>query len=104
MASLNESIFGSTPLDLVHEWFGETVTYVTAEGASSSPTLFFKFYVGALDNRESAVVEVKADEVANPNEGDYFTRSGESVRWYVNDVRERANYFQLRCIRTKERS
>lgn len=103
MASLNESLFGSTPLDLVHEWFGESVTYTTAEGTASTVTLFFKFFVGALDNRENAVVEVKADEVANPNEGDFFVRSGETARWYVNDVRERANYFQLRVIRTKDR-
>ena len=104
MASLNESLFGGTPLDLVHEWFSESVTYTTAEGTESTVSLFFKFFVGALDNRENAVVEVKADEVANPNEGDFFVRSGETARWYVNDVRERANYFQLRVIRTKERS
>lgn len=79
--------------------------YTTAEGTSvGNIDTVYRFFVGALDNRENALIIVSPDDVASPNEGDYLVISGESVRWYVNDVRERSDLFELRVIRTKDRS
>lgn len=79
--------------------------YTTAEGtAVGNIDTIFRFFVGALDNRENALIIVSADDVSAPNEGDYLVISGETSRWYVNDVRERSDLFELRVIRTKDRS
>lgn len=78
--------------------------YTTAEGTSvGNIDVVFRFFVGALDNRENALIVLSPDDVSNPNEGDFLVISGESVRWYVNDVRERSDLFELRVIRTKDR-
>lgn len=79
--------------------------YTTAEGTSvGNIDVVYRFFVGALDNRESSLVILSPSDVSDPNEGDFLVISGESVRWYVNDVRERGDLLELRCIRTKERS
>lgn len=104
MASTNESVFSGTPLSLIFEWFGETVTYTTAEGTASTPKVYIRPFEGAIDNRENGKLVVNKTDLT-PAEGDYFVRSGESDRWYIFDVREVfANYYTCRIYKTKERS
>lgn len=83
---------------------GTAATYTTAEGVSSSVQVIFTFFVGALDNREQALIKVRSSDVSSPQSGDYVVLDGETTQWVVNDVRDQPSIFELRCIATKVRS
>lgn len=89
---------------LTSEFFGEDVTYTTAEGSTSTVRLqVFRFFIGALDDVERGDAEIPKSETT-PNEGDYFVRSGETERWYIADIRERPSYWAVLALRTKDRT
>lgn len=79
--------------------------YTTAEGTTTEDIYsIFRYFVGNLDDLENALLIVSNADISNPNEGDYYVIDGDSARWYVLDVRERDDLFELRVARTKDRT
>lgn len=90
--------------DRLESHLGDVVTYVTVDGLTSkSVTVIFNEFVGAIDEKSRALVELTADAtrgIAVPRRGDYFTLN--SKRWYVLDIRtSEVGEHELRCERAQ---
>lgn len=84
MASLNETLFGSTPLDLIHEWFGESITYTARGAAPGSSIQAVKTDLPDNDESVRRRWQVKKDDVTSPARGDLVTDSDGAI-WVVEE-------------------
>lgn len=82
---------GRTILYGVH---GRSATYYTAaSGGASSVAVTVTGYeqLGATDDKEVFNATIRASEVSNPVEGDWFIFSGETSRRYLANVKSQPN-------------
>ena len=94
-------LFGDGPMLGLLDIHGDTISYKTVAGVTSSLTAIYNELVGALDDFANAIFTISTDAsigVAAPERGDEITFAGE--QWTVVDVRDdEASMAELRCIR-----
>ena len=104
--------FGSYPaladtaLDDIYHVHGAAATHYDqgeVPHTATACTVVFQFFVGALDNRENAIIRVRISDIALVETGNYFILDGDTERWNVNDVRDIPGQFECRVIKTKPR-
>ena len=85
---------------------GDTATYIVASTqVSSTVTVIFNEFVGAIDSARRAIFTVPVSQGIVPVRGDSFQVTGESDVWYVVDVRfSRAGEYEIRADGTLERA
>ena len=83
------------------DYMGDTVVYTPVGGTAVTIQAIFNEQVGAIDDRQRAIITVDASVVTNPRRGDRFTLS--SRTWKTVDVREdEAGTVEMRCDLAQE--
>lgn len=85
--------------------FGETVTYLFADGTTKSIACVFNEQIGAIDVRETGRCSISSDAtvgIEDPQPGEQIQRSSGEI-WTIIDVRGNQGAFDLRVIQPLER-
>ena len=97
--SIFESLFGGLAFPKLLEQTGDTITYSTVAGVSTSIQAIFNEQVGALDDKANAIFSIAGSDLASaPGKGDRITRNG--TRWTVLEARDSEDgSIEIRVVR-----
>lgn len=81
-----------------------TLTHI-ADGTSYEIAVLFNEQVGFIDDIQRAIFTIDTEHTTQQvRRGDYFVLSGETTRWYVQEVRiDKNGTYEIRCDSYLER-